>query len=199
MLFFHDCSPKIKICSRGPRKCRAPDRYGTIAPSIDHAARRCNRAIFLFYHIFFVVKRKGKKYRESKNQRAPENPRPCRRHQNQPKSPPLAKKILTFRVGCGKITKDVKSPVGKRENAHRCRLRIAKLQICTVCITERYFACGEDTHALRLKSELFDLRAEIATVDSPSASPFSPKLRKYDARCCIILRRGIEAVITRRS
>ena len=32
----------------------------------------------------------------------------------------------------------------------------------TVCITERYFTCGEDTYALRLTSELVDLRARYA-------------------------------------
>ena len=32
----------------------------------------------------------------------------------------------------------------------------------TVCITEGYFALGEDTHALRLTSELVDLRVGYA-------------------------------------
>ena len=33
---------------------------------------------------------------------------------------------------------------------------------CTVCITEGYFAYGEDTHTLRLTSELVDLRVGYA-------------------------------------
>ena len=32
----------------------------------------------------------------------------------------------------------------------------------TVCITEGYFAYGEDTHTLRLTSELVDLRVGYA-------------------------------------
>ena len=35
-------------------------------------------------------------------------------------------------------------------------------QICTVCIMERYLAFGEDTHTLRLTSELVDLRVGYA-------------------------------------
>ena len=62
----------------------------------------------------------------------------------------------------------------------------------TVCITECYFAYGEDTHTLRLTSELVDLRVGIATVDSSNGvrRATSQKLRKYDSRCCIIFTEG---------
>ena len=41
--------------------------------------------------------------------------------------------------------------------------------ICTDCIIQRYFACGEYTLALRLTSELVDLRAGICEADSRAA------------------------------
>ena len=67
-----------------------------------------------------------------------------------------------------------------------------KNEICTVCITEVYFACGEDTHTLRLTSELVDLRVGVCEVDSTSKArrTVSLKLRKYDASCCIIFTEG---------
>ena len=62
----------------------------------------------------------------------------------------------------------------------------------TVCITQSYLALGEDTHTLRLTSELVDLRVGYATVDSSNEvrRATSQKLRKYDARCCIIFTEG---------
>ena len=52
--------------------------------------------------------------------------------------------------------------------------------------------CGEDTHTLRLTSELVDLRVgytkRIRRADARRAT--SLKLRRYDARCCIISTEG---------
>ena len=61
-------------------------------------------------------------------------------------------------------------------------------QICTECILERYLACGEDTHALRLTSKLVDLRAGYAKWIqwAKLIEPRLIKLHNYDARCCII-------------
>ena len=62
----------------------------------------------------------------------------------------------------------------------------------TVCITQSYLALGEDTHTLRLTSELVDLRVgytkRIRRADARRAT--SLKLRRYDARCCIIFTEG---------
>ena len=62
----------------------------------------------------------------------------------------------------------------------------------TVCITEGYFAYGEDTHTLRLTSKLVDLRVGCAKWirRTEFAEPHLKKLRKYDARCCIIFTEG---------
>ena len=62
----------------------------------------------------------------------------------------------------------------------------------TVCITECYFAYGEDTLALRQTSELVALRAWYAKRirRAKLAEPHLRKLRKYDARCCIIFTEG---------
>ena len=62
----------------------------------------------------------------------------------------------------------------------------------TVCITESYFAFGEDTHTLRLTSELVDLRVGYAKRirRAKLAEPHLARLRKYDARCCIIFTEG---------
>ena len=51
-----------------------------------------------------------------------------------------------------------------------------KKQKCTVCITERYFACGEDS--LR--------ECEVDSLSSAHRAT-SKRLRNYDARCCIII------------
>ena len=57
---------------------------------------------------------------------------------------------------------------------------------------ESYFACGEYTHPLRLTSKLVDLRAgyakRIRRAEARRATSF--KLRRYDARCCIISTEG---------
>ena len=54
---------------------------------------------------------------------------------------------------------------------------------------ECYFAYGENTHTLRLTSELVDLRVGYAKWIRRArlAEPHLTKLRKYDACCCIIL------------
>ena len=71
----------------------------------------------------------------------------------------------------------------------------------TVCIAESYFAFGEDTHTLRLTSELVDLRvwyakwirrAKLAEPHLRSSVNMMHAVASY-------LRRVIEAVITRRS
>ena len=69
------------------------------------------------------------------------------------------------------------------------------------CITEGYFAFGEDTYILRLTSKLVVLRMWYAKRIRRArlAEPHLAKLRKYDARCASYLRRDIEVVITRRS
>ena len=60
--------------------------------------------------------------------------------------------------------------------------------ICTVCIMERYLACSENPHALRLTSKLVDLRARCAKwiCRAELVKPHQCGLHRYDARCCII-------------
>ena len=55
------------------------------------------------------------------------------------------------------------------------------------CITEGYFAFGEDTYILRLTSKLVDLRMWYAKRIRRArlAEPHLAKLRKYDARCAL--------------
>ena len=58
----------------------------------------------------------------------------------------------------------------------------------TVCITESYFAFGEDTHTLRKAQRACRSSGGVCEADSTSKArrATAQKLRKYDARCCII-------------
>ena len=62
----------------------------------------------------------------------------------------------------------------------------------TVCITESYFAFGEDTHTLRKAQRACRSSGGVCEVDSTNRvrRAASQKLRKYDARCCIIFTEG---------
>ena len=71
----------------------------------------------------------------------------------------------------------------------------------TVCITEGYFAYGEDTHTLRLTSELVDLRVGYSKWIRRAKLAESHLLSSVNMMHAVAsyLRRVIEAVITRRS
>ena len=71
----------------------------------------------------------------------------------------------------------------------------------TVCITESYLAFGEDTHTLRLTSELVDLRVGYAKWirRTEFAEPHLRSSVNMMHAVASYLRRVIEAVITRRS
>ena len=62
----------------------------------------------------------------------------------------------------------------------------------TVCIMESYFALRRRYPTLRLTSKLVDLRVGYAKWirRTKFAEPHLTQLRKYDARCCIILTEG---------
>ena len=62
----------------------------------------------------------------------------------------------------------------------------------TVCITESYLALGEDTRTLRKPQQACRSSGGVETVDSSNGvhRATSQKLRKYDARCCIIFTEG---------
>ena len=64
----------------------------------------------------------------------------------------------------------------------------------TVCITESYFAFGEDTHTLRLTSELVDLRVGYAKWIRRTSSSSHSISAPYEIKNFI--RRDIEVVIT---
>ena len=80
-------------------------------------------------------------------------------------------------------------------------LRSATVKMYTVCITERYFAYGEDTRTLRLTSELVDLRVGYAKWirRTEFAEPHLRSSVNMMHAVASYLRRVIEAVITRRS
>ena len=62
----------------------------------------------------------------------------------------------------------------------------------TVCIMESYFVLRRRYPTLRLTSKLVDLRVGYAKWirRTKFAEPHLTQLRKYDARCCIILTEG---------
>ena len=71
----------------------------------------------------------------------------------------------------------------------------------TVCITESYFAFGEDPHILRLTSELVDLRVGYAKWIRRTEFAEPPLRSSVNMMHAVAsyLRRVIEVVITRRS